>query len=64
MEKLTLAMMAGVHAIHNNKRLLCATFMHDIHGSQQKIKFEEAMALLVEEVERRLNLEENRGKEE
>ena len=61
MEKSTIALLAGVWAIENNKRLCDATYAYDIFGSVEKISFTEAAELLREEAEQRLDLENEKG---
>ena len=61
MEKSTIALLAGVWAIENNKRLCDATYVYDIFGSAEKISFAEAAELLREEAEQRLDLKNEKG---
>ena len=53
MDKLTLALLAGAHAIESNKRLLCATYVYDVFGDSRELSYFEAIEILQEEAKRK-----------
>ena len=55
MDKLTLAMLAGAHAIENSKRCQSATYIYDVFGDNpQELSYCEAARTLRTEAEAEL----------